>query len=157
MADAATTLVGQSLGASRKNLARSFAYITTALGVGLMVVLAVVMYIFAAPVMSLLSVDADVVALGARCLRMEAFAEAGYAISIVAFGACVGAGDTKIPTLLNLVSVWAVRIVLAILLTPKYGLMGYWIAMLIELNVRGALFAGRILGKKWMNTKLTSN
>ncbi len=157
MADAATTLVGQSLGASRKDMARSFAYITTALGTGLMVFLAVFMYIFAPAVMSVLSVDPDVVALGARCLRMEAFAEAGYAISIVVFGACVGAGDTKIPTLLNLVSVWAVRIVLAILLTPKYGLMGYWIAMLIELNVRGALFAGRILGKKWMNNKLTSN
>ena len=157
MADAATTLVGQSLGASRKDMARSFAYITTALGMGLMVLLAVVMYIFAPSVMSLLSVDADVVALGARCLRMEAFAEAGYAVSIVAFGACVGAGDTKIPTLLNLISVWAVRITLAILLTPKYGLMGYWIAMLIELNVRGALFAWRILGNKWMNTKLTSD
>ena len=155
MADAATTLVGQSLGASRREMARSFAQITLLLGVVMMVALAVVMYFTAGPVMSLLSVDADVVALGARCLRLEAFAEAGYAASIVAFGACVGAGNTKVPTLLNLVSVWAVRIVLAIILTPKFGLMGYWIAMLIELNVRGALFVGRISGTKWLNNNLT--
>ena len=151
MGDAATTLVGQSLGAGRRDLARSFSRITVWLGVAMMVALAVVMYILAAPIMSLLSVDADVVALGARCLRLEAFAEAGYAASIVAFGACVGAGDTKVPALLNLISVWAVRIVLAILLTPKYGLMGYWIAMFIELNVRGLLFVLRIKGTKWMN------
>ena len=156
MGDAATTLVGQSLGAGRKDLAKSFSRITLYLGVGMMVSLAVVMFFLAEEIMGLLSVDPDVVALGARCLRLEAFAEAGYAASIVAHGACVGAGDTKVPTALNLVSVWAVRITLALLLTPKYGLMGYWIAMFVELNVRGALFVWRIRGDKWMKTKLTS-
>jgi len=154
MGDAATTLVGQSLGASRKDLARSFSRITLAFGVGMMVSLAVVMYLLAEKIMGLLSVDPQVVALGARCLRLEAFAEAGYAASIVAFGAFVGAGDTKIPAILNLISVWAVRILLAVLLTPRYGLMGYWIAMCIELNVRGALFVWRLSGNKWMNTNL---
>ena len=118
MGDAATTLVGQSLGAGRKDLARSFSRITLGLGVGMMSSLAVLMYFFAPQIMALLSVDPDVVALGARCLRLEAFAEAGYAASIVAYAACVGAGDTKIPTVLNFVSVWIVRIGLALLLTP---------------------------------------
>ena len=155
MGDAATTLVGQSLGAGRKDLARSFSRITLGLGVGMMSSLAVLMYFFAPQIMALLSVDPDVVALGARCLRLEAFAEAGYAASIVAYAACVGAGDTKIPTVLNFVSVWIVRIGLALLLTPKYGLMGYWIAMLVELNVRGLLMVLRISGTKWLKTKLT--
>ena len=156
MGDAATTLVGQSLGAGRKDLAKSFSRITLYLGVGMMVWLAVVMFFLAEEIMGLLSVDPQVVALGARCLRLEAFAEAGYAASIVAHGSCMGAGDTKVPTALNLISVWAVRISLAMLLTPHYGLMGYWIAMFIELNVRGALFVWRIRGDKWMKTKLTS-
>ncbi|MBR3500161.1 MAG: MATE family efflux transporter [Bacteroidales bacterium] len=155
MGDAATTLVGQSLGAGRKDLARSFSRITLGLGVGMMSSLAVLMYFFAPQIMALLSVDPDVVALGARCLRLEAFAEAGYAASIVAYAACVGAGDTKIPTALNFVSVWIVRIGLALLLTPKYGLMGYWIAMLVELNVRGLLMVLRVSGTKWLKTKLT--
>lgn len=156
MGDAATTLVGQSLGAGRKDLARSFSRITLGLGVGMMSSLAVLMYFFAPQIMALLSVDPDVVALGARCLRLEAFAEAGYAASIVAYAACVGAGDTKIPTVLNFVSVWIVRIGLALLLTPKYGLMGYWIAMFVELNVRGLLMVLRISGTKWLKTKLTA-
>ena len=156
MGDAATTLVGQSLGASRKDLARSFSRITLSLGVGMMAALAVVMYFLAEPLMRLLSADPDVVALGARCLRLEAFAEAGYAAAIVADGACVGAGDTKVPAFLNLFSVWVVRIGLALVLTPRLGLMGYWIAMCIELNLRGILFVIRISGNRWMQHNLTT-
>ena len=49
---------------------------------------------------------------------------------------------------------WLVRIVPAIFLTRVYGLVGYWIAMCIELNVRGALFIWRIRGEKWMKNML---
>ena len=70
MGDAATTLVGQSLGAKRHDLVRSFSRITLVLGVGMMSALAVVMYFIAPQIMSLLSVDPEVVALGARVLRM---------------------------------------------------------------------------------------
>ncbi|MCR5710032.1 MAG: MATE family efflux transporter [Bacteroidales bacterium] len=156
MGDAATTLVGQSLGAGRKELARAFSRVTLALGIGIMVALAVAMFFLATPIMRLLSVDPDVVALGARCLRLEAFAEAGYAASIVANGSCVGAGDTKVPAALNLMSVWVVRIGLALWLTPRIGLMGYWIAMCIELNVRGVFYLLRVRGNRWMEHNLTN-
>ena len=149
MADAATTLVGQSLGAKRKDLSRSFARICTTLGVAMMSVLAVVMYFIAPQIMSLLSNDPDVVALGAKVLRIEAFAEAGYAASIVAYGVFVGAGDTMVPSILNLGSTWLVRIVPAIFLTKIYGLTGYWIVMCIELNVRGLVFLLRLHGDSW--------
>ena len=156
MGDAATTLVGQSLGAGRKDLARAFSRVTLALGIGIMVALAVAMFFLATPIMRLLSVDPDVVALGARCLRLEAFAEAGYAAAIVANGACVGAGDTKVPAAMNLISVWLVRIGLALLLTPRLGLMGYWIAMCVELNVRGLFYLLRVHGTRWMEHNLTN-
>lgn len=156
MGEAATTLVGQSLGAKRRDLVRSFSRITLILGVCMMCTLAVVMYILAPQIMSLLSVDPEVVALGARVLRIEAFAEAGYAASIVAYGACVGAGDTAIPSMLNLGSMWFIRIIPAIFLTKTFGLVGYWIAMCIELNVRGLLFIGRIKGNKWMKNIIQS-
>ena len=70
------------------------------------------------------------------------------------YGACVGAGDTLVPTVLNFASIWLVRIVLAVILTPRYGLVGYWIAMCVELNVRGILFAIRVAGNSWMKKVL---
>ena len=150
MEEAATTLVGQSIGASRKDLARRFGLMATALGAGMMTVLAAVMFIFAPQLMDLLSNDPDVIALGARCLRLEAFAETMYGVSIVAYGACVGAGDTLVPSIMNFGCMWVVRIGLALLLTPKFGLMGYWIAMCADLNVRGVVFLTRILGRRWL-------
>ena len=150
MEEAVTTLVGQSVGARRKDLARRFAHISTAAGALMMTGLAVLMYAFAPQMMGLLTNDAEVIALGARVLRIEAFAELMYGVSIVAYGACVGAGDTLIPSVMNFASMWVVRIGLALVLTPRFGLVGYWVAMCIELNVRGLLFMGRISGHKWL-------
>ncbi len=116
--------------------------------------LAVLMFIFARQLMGLLSVDPQVVELGAKVLRIEAFAETMYAISIVGYGCCVGAGDTLMPSLMNFCSMWLVRIGLAAILTPKLGLQGYWIAMCAELNVRGILFLWRLKGDRWMKHRL---
>ena len=153
IADAATALVGQSVGAGRKELARRFAWITTGLGVAIMGFLAVLMYAFAPQLMGMLTPDAEVIGLGARVLRIEAFAELGYAASIVAYGACVGAGDTKWPSVMNFTSMWLVRIVPAIFLVKAYGLVGFWIAMAVELTFRGIIFVIRLAGEQWLERK----
>ena len=148
--EATTTLVGQSLGARRKALAKKFSRISISMGAIIMTILGMVMYFTAEWLMGLLSTDPEVIALGAKCLHIEAFAETMYAVSMVAYGACVGAGDTLMPSAMNLLSMWVVRIGLALILTPMYGLVGYWIAMCVELNVRGILFLWRVRGEKWM-------
>ena len=153
IADAATALVGQSVGAGRPELAKRFAWITTGLGMAIMGFLAVLMYAFAPQLMGMLTPDAEVIGLGARVLRIEAFAELGYAASIVAYGACVGAGDTKWPSVMNFTSMWLVRIVPAIFLVKAYGLVGFWIAMAAELTFRGIIFVIRLAGERWLERK----
>lgn len=155
IADAATTLVGQSLGAQRKPLARSFARITVGLGMAVMTFMGIVMFVFAPEVMSLMTPDATVQALTSQVLRIEAFAEPMYAASIVCYGVFVGAGDTLIPCGMNLGSIWVVRITLALLFTKVFGLglVGYWIAMALELCFRGAIFLWRLKGEKWLENK----
>ena len=152
--EAATTLVGQSIGARRKGTARGFAFICTGMGAAMMSALAVLMYVFAPQMMQILTTDPEVISLGAKVLRIEAFAETFYAVSIVAYGACVGAGDTLVPSALNFLCMWVIRIGLAVLLTPKFGLTGYWIAMCIDLHIRGILFLWRICGQRWMKKVL---
>ena len=150
MEDAVTALVGQSIGARRKDLAKRFTWINIGIASGMMSLLAVLMFIFAPQMMGLFTADREVIELGVRCLRIEAFAEFFYGVSIVGYGACVGAGDTMVPAVMNFASMWVVRIGLALILTPKLGLTGYWIAMCIELNVRGIIFALRVRGDAWM-------
>lgn len=152
--DAATTLVGQSLGASRKDLAKRFAWITTLSGMLIMTLFAVFMFIFAPQLIRMMSPDPEVVDLGARMLRIVAFAETLYGASIVAEGACMGAGDTLIPSFISLGCMWVVRIIPAIFLVKIWGLAGFWIAMTVELNVRGIIFLLRIKGSRWMRRKI---
>ncbi len=151
---AATTLVGQSLGAGRKDLARSFARLSTLLGVVVMSVSAVLMFVFAPQMFALLTPDPRVQELGVLCLRVEAIAEPFYAASIVCAGALRGAGDTMVPSLVNLVSVWGVRITASVLLAPRFGLLGVWIAMCGELCIRGVLFLVRLFRERWLHREL---
>ena len=155
MEEAATTLIGQSLGARRKDMAGKFAFVTMGSAALMMALLGVLLYIFAPAIMGLLSIDPDVVELGARVLRIEAFAEGFYALSIVGFGVCAGAGDTLVPTVLNFGSMWVVRIGLALILTPKLGLVGYWIAMAIDLTLRGIAFLVYVRLGRWKRKSIT--
>ena len=154
IADASTSLVGQSIGAGRKELATRFAWITAFLGMGIMGFLAILMYIFAPQMMGLLSPDAEVISLGARVLRIEAFAEVGYAAAMVIYGSCVGAGDTKVPSVMNFGSMWIVRILPAIFITPVYGLVGFWVCMAVDLSFRGVLFLIRLYRGTWLKNVL---
>lgn len=150
IADAATTLVGQSLGAGRRELTRRFAWITVLTGMAVMACMGMVMYVGAPLMMGILTPDAEVHALGVMALRTEAFAEPMFAASIVAYGVFVGAGDTLVPSVMNLLSIWAVRLTLAAALAPDMGLQGVWLAMCIELCFRGFIFLVRLHRGRWM-------
>lgn len=150
IADAATTLIGQSLGAGRKDLTRHFARITVGMGMVVMTVMGVLMYVAAPLMMGIMTPVPEVRELGIMALRTEAFAEPMFAASIVAYGVFVGAGDTLVPSAMNLFSIWAVRLTLAAWLAPYMGLQGVWLAMCIELCFRGVIFLVRLQGGKWM-------
>lgn len=150
ISEAATTLVGQSLGAGRERLARSFAKITVISGIVVMTAMGVVMYVGAPVMMGIISPVEAICSLGTEVLRIEAFAEPMFAASIVAYGVFIGAGDTLVPAGMNLGSIWGVRLTLAAILAPTMGLKGVWIAMAIELCFRGAIFLLRLRTDRWL-------
>ncbi|MBR5440458.1 MAG: MATE family efflux transporter, partial [Prevotella sp.] len=151
IAEAATTLVGQSIGAGQRLLTRSFAYMSVGLGIAIMTVMGVLMWVFAPEFMSLMSPVEEVIVLGTKVLRIEAWAEPMFAAAIVANGVFIGAADTLKPAMMSLASMWCVRLSLAALLAREYGLPGVWTAMAIELTLRGILFLIRLFGGKWNN------
>jgi putative MATE family efflux protein len=148
--DAATTLVGQTHGAGRMDLCRNFAHLTVRLGMLVMAFMGLVMYIFAPELMSLLSPIDSICELGTTVLRIEAFAEPFFAAAIITASVCVGAGDTLKPAIINLCSMWFVRLTLAYWLSQSMGLKGVWIAMAIELTFRGGMFLIRLYWGNWL-------
>ena len=157
IADAATTLVGQSIGAGRLKLTRSLANITVLMGMGVMGVMGVLMYVFAPEIIGLMTPIEEIRQLGVMVLRIEAFAEPMFAASIVAYSVFIGATDTFVPCLMNLFSIWAVRLSLAAWLAPTLGLKGVWIAMCVELCFRGSIFLVRLKRERWMKKVLRNN
>ncbi len=154
IADAATTLVGQSYGAGRKDLARRFGYITTGMGMVTMTVMAVLMWVGAPWIMELMSPVKEICDLGVGALRIGAWAEPMFAASIVAYGVMIGVGDTIIPASMNFGSIWLVRLPLAAFFAPRMGLSGVWLAMCIELCFRGAIFLWRLISGAWLKKGL---
>ena len=148
--EAATTLIGQSIGADRKDLCKSFARLTLYSGMTVMVVMGVIMFIFAPEMMALMTPVEEIRTLGSQCLRIEAFAEPMFAASIIAVSVCVGAGDTLKPAIISLCSMWFIRLTMAYALSINYGLKGVWTAMAIELTIRGILLSIRLFRGKWM-------
>ena len=120
------------------------------MGMAVMGVMGVLMYVFAPQIIGLMTTVGEIRELGVMALRIEAFAEPMFAASIVAYGVFVGAADTLIPCLMNVFSIWVVRLSLAALLAPTMGLKGVWIAMCIELCFRGLIFLVRLRGRRWM-------
>ena len=140
IAHAATTLTGQAKGAGRNFLTRRLSFLSVGIGIAVMTGAAVLLYCFAPYMIGMMTPDSSVRELGTRILRIEAFAEPMFGASIVAEGVFRGLGKTGIPSALNLVSMWAIRLPLSALLAPRLGLVGVWYVMCGELIFRGLLF-----------------
>lgn len=151
ISEAATTLVGQSLGANRIRLLKRFAHMTVWSGILVMGLMGALMYALAPQIIGIMTPVEEIRTLGTEILRIEAFAEPMFAASIVAYGVFVGVGNTFVPSLMNFGSIWGVRLTLAALLAPAMGLRGVWLAMCIELCFRGTIFLIRLWGGRWIH------
>lgn len=147
---AAVTLIGQSVGARRRDLVTRLGWVTVLLGVSIMAVMSAAMYFLAPWIIGILSPDTEVVALGTEVLRIVVFAEPLFGAAIVCAGVFQGAGSSLLSSVLNFASMWGVRIPLTLLLTGRLGLHGAWVAMCIELCFRGALFLFCLWRKFWL-------
>lgn len=151
VAAAATALVGQSIGAGRPDMAKRFAYSTTALAFLLVSFSGCLLFFFSPVLAGTLTPEAEVIAQAVRLLRTVAFAEPMFAVSIVVMGALRGAGDSKGPFLLNLCSMWGIRVLTVLLFTRRFGLMGIWGTMTAELFFRGSIFLVRLFRGRWVH------
>jgi len=163
---AAMTLVGQNLGARDPHRAARGGWVAFGMGCGAMTVMGGLFYALARPMFRAFCHEPElepVVAAGVPVLRLIAFAMPALASQIVFTAALRGAGDARVPVLFSWIGFFGVRIPLAYLLTrpevdlgplgtvPGFdlGLYGAWVAMVVDIWVRGAFFAARFAGGRW--------
>ncbi|HZG68638.1 MAG TPA: MATE family efflux transporter [Herpetosiphonaceae bacterium] len=153
-AAAATTLVGQGLGAHDPERARWSGYESFRqaglfmAGMGLLFILVPHWFL------SLLVDDPQVIAAGVTPLRTVGIIQPLLAASFVFSGALRGAGDTRFPLWIKLISPWLLRLPLAFLLIPLFGLTGAWIALSSDLALQGVLAWWRFRGGSWRQIRV---
>ena len=151
---AATTLVAQSLGREDKSLAKRYASLCVLWGTLMMSFMGLVLYLTAPHLMTLFTRVGPVIVLGTKVLRIEAFAQPAFGLSILVFGVMRGSGDTKGPFLISLAGMWLLRLPLAFLLLrlTGLGLSGVWLAMMSDLFLRGIICLYRYRKGSWINS-----
>lgn len=141
LAVAATTLVGQCIGANRPEDAYRYGLLTTGAAVAWMTVAGALLFA-ASPFAAAWFTDRpDVIGMVTTALRIDAFAQPFLAAGLVLTGALQGAGDTKSPMYSTAVGMWLIRVAGVYVLSVVWGLgiAGVWLSIAIDLAVR-ALF-----------------
>ena len=143
---AAAVLVGHAIGRRDMDAARREASAALACGVGFMATCAALIMLFPGPLASVFTRDPGVLALAAQLLPIAAAFQVFDGIQGVSSGILRGAGDTRVPMLLNLVGFVAVGIPAAAWLAFGLGLgpVGIWWGLVLCLAVVAASLGWRV-------------
>ncbi|WP_235949734.1 MATE family efflux transporter [Paenibacillus apii] len=140
LAVAATTLVGQNLGANKQEDARQYGLLTMWIAVAFMTAVGILMFVFSPVAARWFTQDAAVIGMVTTALRIDAFAQPFLAVGLVIAGALQGAGDTKSPMYSTAIGMWLIRVVGVYVLCLYFnmGIAGVWISIAIDLIIRAA-------------------
>jgi putative MATE family efflux protein len=161
-ATATAGIIGRALGEKRPDIAAQAGWTALALGAGLMSFMGAIFFVFARPMFAIFNEGEHseaVIDTGVPVLRLIAFAMPGLAGSIVLTQALRGAGDSRVPVLFTWIGFVGVRLPLAFVLTDprcgiQLGLWGAWLAMFVDIYVRGVAFLVRFASGKWKTARV---
>ncbi|MFW5786824.1 MAG: MATE family efflux transporter [Halanaerobiales bacterium] len=156
MAVAATTLVGQNLGAKQPEQAEESAYESWKIGAYIMGFMAVIFLVFPEYLVRLYTEDPEIIRLGARNLRIISLAQIPMGTQFIFAGALRGAGDTKSVFYSTAISSWVGRLGMAYIFINvfEWGLVGAWMAMVIDWTMRGSYVFHRFKKGGWKKLKI---
>jgi putative MATE family efflux protein len=113
IANAASTLVGQNLGAGQPDRAEKSVWRSAFFNMIFMVTVSIVFYTNAEFIVSIFSVEPEVIAAGVTILKIIIAGYVFFAYGMVLSQSFNGAGDTYTPTVINFVAFWMIQIPLA--------------------------------------------
>jgi len=152
-ATAATTLVGQSLGAKKPNLAKRYVRYTVAIGCLVMLIAGICLYVFSDPLVKIINRDEDVVIIARRCLEIVAFVQPIQVIAWILAGALRGAGDTRWPFYITAGGNWLIRALGAALCIHVFhtGLPEVVVILCVDQAARAVCMFFRYRTGKWIS------
>lgn len=147
---AATTLVGQSLGANRPDLAETCGLQTRRLGMLVAASITTLFFFFGQQIAAIYADDPAVVKMAAGALKIVAIMQPLQSTQFILAGALRGAGDTRWPLLSTMIGIWGIRVVFAkLFISMGLGLTGAWLAHLLDQLFRSIFIHTRYSSQHW--------
>lgn len=155
-AAATTTLVGQALGAGDPDRARRSTYEALFQGGLIMWVLGLFMFFLPATLVTIMTPEPAVIREALTPLRIAGLGQPLLATFFIINGALRGAGDTKYPMYVRLITSWGLRMLVALFLVGHlgFGLEGIWLAMACDWVGHSFLALWRWRSGKWQYVKV---
>ncbi|MBP1962339.1 MATE family efflux transporter [Paenibacillus aceris] len=153
---AASTLVGQTLGVSKPDLAERYVWQIRKYGMIVAGVMGAGFILFAPYIFRLYTSDATIIREGAWALRIVGFIQVSQISQFILGGALRGAGDTRFPLYSTLIGVWGVRVLLSYLFVYvfSWGMFGLWSAVACDQFLRSNLIYFRFKRMVWKHVKV---
>ena len=151
LSNAASTLVGQNLGAKRSDRAEKSVWTISVINMLFLFVIGVVFYFASNRIVNLITPVEQIREVGILCLKILSFGYVFYALGMVTLQAFNGAGDTYTPTLLNFICFWIIEIPLAYIISVQFGMheKGVFLAIVIAESCLGILGLLSFRRGKW--------
>lgn len=151
VSQATSIIVGYCIGAHDFDLADRLNWRTLKLFMPVSLLLTLLLTVFARPLFGLFSNDPQVIALGQQVFYVEIFLEMGRCLNIVLVRNLQATGDVAFPVTIGICSQWIIGVGLAYLLgvTCGLGLVGIWIAFMLDEVLRGIIFIFRWKKGRW--------
>jgi putative MATE family efflux protein len=145
-------LIGYLIGAKKYEDAYHRCLTSLRLAIIISLSAAVLFSFFAKDLMKLFTSNEDIIALGSTLILLTIILEPGRSFNLVIINSLRATGDVKFPVYMGILSMWGVAVTLAYLLgiTFGLGLVGIWIAFIVDEWLRGLLMLWRWRSKVWV-------
>lgn len=153
----ATTLMGQSLGKRRTDMAQAYCSRTRKIGLGFSLLLASIFALFGSQIVGLYNSDPEIIQIGGRIMFFVAFLQPFQSSQFIIAGGLRGAGDTRATAIFSFITMLIIRPTVATILVKfGLGLYGAWAGLAIDQLIRSGLVLNRYNSGKWKLIKLKS-
>ena len=154
--NSATTLMGQSLGRRRLDMADNYTRMTRNISFWISCIIGVVLALFGGQIVNIYNSTPEIVEMGGKLLAIVAITQPFQSSQFVTTGALRGAGDTKYPAVVIFICTLIVRSVLGYIFVIQLdmGLIGAWFAIVVDQLLKTAMIFARYTTGKWRFFKL---
>ena len=157
LAQAGAIIIGHLVGMKKQQAAFSLGKRVLRLSIFASVTFSVIVAIFGPGILSMLTTNPEIIAMGTAVLWIDVLVENGRAINFFGVNALRSAGDIYYPVTVGIIVCWTVSVGFSYLfgITLGGGIVALWLALSLDENIRGVIFIRRWRSRKWSKKGFT--